>query len=188
MKNYILSRSFVFCILALFCSQAVRGELLRWSDGSIVDGSVLAPSRTVEKVGSDIIVTYEFGEYGVANPPDSAGYLLSMPEFTACATAGKPSYLFKKDLLNVPDPEGVTVEVIEADYKDFSLRLAAAQPLQLMTDPEPPTPSPISAYSGFYPATPLNDIEAFPFKGNGVVEIVVRSHFAKRDLFVLFRS
>lgn len=163
MGNPHLKRSLAFCLMALFCAFGSQAELLRWDDGAIVTGRVTDPKRTIEKVGNDIIVTYEFGDYGVTATEDGSGYLLSMPEFTACTTAGEPSYLFKKDLLNIPTPNGITVEVIEADYKDFPLRLAPAQHLQLMTDLEPPTPTPIAIYSGFHPATPLNDIESFAF-------------------------
>lgn len=138
-------------MLAIFCNVS-HAKLLRWSDGAIVEGEAEEPTRTVTRTPDGLIVTYEFGEYGIGSPvTGDTGSTIEMPGFIPCSTDGEPAYLLKKERFNIPNAPACSVEILEEEYKDFNITLAPAQPLQLMTDPEPPQASPITAYAGHKP-------------------------------------
>lgn len=162
------------------------GNILRCSDGAMLSGEPTTPLRTVQRIGNVTEVTYEFQDFGVESDTESPGsYFINAPLFVPVHTQGEPAYLFKIDALNVADTTSVTVDIVEAEYSDYKLNLAPAQNLQMMSEDEIIPALPIADYSGFKPTVPVQEIDRFIHRGQGVVRTYVTPVlYSKEDTVV----
>lgn len=167
MKRQLL----VLCMTVFISSHGMCIQTLSLNTGVISEiAANTTPTRDVTVTSTGVEVTYDFSQALLIDDkqhPDNVR--LHIDGFSANSIPGQPSYIFRNDLFIVPEGRIPTVEVIQAEHKDYKYSLSTASRLPYENEY---TPSPmeetnaVTSYNGFFPVQIVEAGQATPYRGS----------------------
>lgn len=153
-------------------------QTLSLRDGTKTTGhSQTSPQREIVQQSNGITVCYTFNNAEIQEDPIFSDCVLwKMAGFGYNETPKEPSVLFRSDAFSIPNNCVASLEIVEAEYKDYDYNLAPArQPLPDNTYEgyNRNNISSIAPYNGFFPTkiVELSDLQIY--RGNAIQNVQV---------------
>ncbi|MBO4966392.1 MAG: hypothetical protein J6C81_09095 [Muribaculaceae bacterium] len=176
-KTNINTVSAVLILFLLFgcISPSFAQQQLKISDGEFSKKLPQIPSRNIEYVSDGVIVTYTFTDVLSMQAENKGRFFWKIPGFGTLSDEGFPMIPNRVDAFTIDENHDVKLTVLEEEYTDYVVEMAAAGPIKTDLSIAQPVKefSEMQQFKGFYPKETVSEMETEFYRGRPIFKFMV---------------